>query len=113
MTFIDTLVIFWTMVLITTSALLCYVIHKHISNKAPVELTVIDLLYQDIIIYIFLFMVSFSGALIHCLSSKDLELDFWPALVYAILLFFWMGCLSRGQCYKTFYICNLSVFVKS
>ncbi len=98
MTFINTLVIFWIMALIATSALLCFVIHKHISDKAPVELTVIDLLYQDIIIYIFLYMVSFSGALIHCLSSKDLELDFWSALVYTTLSLFWMGCLSRAKC---------------
>ena len=97
MSTIDYLVILWLLMLIALSALLCSIIHGHISDRALIDTTIVDLIYQDCIVYIFLTMASFSVSFIHCLTSTDLTLDFWSALVYSVLFYQWVGCLASSQ----------------
>ena len=97
MSTIDYLVILWLLMLIALSALLCSIIHGHISDRALIDTTIVDLIYQDCIVYIFLTMASFSVSFIHCLTSADLTLDFWSALVYSVLFYQWIGCLASSQ----------------
>lgn len=98
MNFLDLFVILWLVMLILASAKVCIIIHKYISNKAPIEVTIIDLVYQDCIVYIFLLMLTFSVSFIACLLSPDLTLDFWLALTYSILIYLWFGCLASSMC---------------
>ena len=96
MSTIDCLVILLLLTLMALSGLLCAIIHNHIKRKRLIDKTIVDLVYQDCIFYIFCTMISFSAAFIQCLSSADLTIDFWSALVYSVLIYLFIGCLASS-----------------
>jgi hypothetical protein len=90
-----TTIVFLVLV-IAFSGLLCSIIHRHISNKPPVQTTVIDLIYKDCIVYIFMMTFLFSFIFICCQFSDDFTLPYPLAVVLTniVLLVFECGCVS-------------------
>jgi hypothetical protein len=68
--------IVFLLLMIAFSGLLCSIIHRHISNKPPVQTTVIDLIYKDCIVYIFTMTFLFSFIFICCQFSDDFTLPY-------------------------------------
>ena len=89
----DIVVIFWLSVIVILSGIFCSVVFAYISNKAPVEQTIIDLTYKDCLIYIFFMTLSSNTAFINCLMAADNVLDFCVALFYADVILFFISCV--------------------
>jgi hypothetical protein len=57
-------------------------------------ITLVDLLYKDTIIYIYLLVFSFSIALIHCLLENESQmLDYSFAVIYSAIKMFFVCCI--------------------
>ena len=76
------------------SGFLCSVIYNHISQKPPVQQTIIDLLYGDCIIYTYLFTITLSVTLISCLSANEMVLGMPLAIFLADTIYFFISCIA-------------------
>lgn len=66
---------------------LCSIVHKHISSKAPISKTIIDLIYQDCNVHIFLATSTLSGIFTLCLFSSDFTLSHTTAVVVSNIFY--------------------------
>lgn len=55
------------------SAFLWQIIYRHISKKAIISITIIDLIYRDVIFYAFSTCAVYSFAIIHTLINDEDE----------------------------------------
>jgi hypothetical protein len=81
--------IIWLIVTLLASLPLCYLIWKYISERALVEVSLVDLIYKDTIIYIYFLCLIFSMAIIQCLMKDDQD----QTLSY-------FGLTTNGNCFK-------------
>ena len=77
----EKIAIIWLTVLPLFSGILFSVIHQHISRKAPVNQTIVDLIYKDLVVYLFLLTTNFCFVQICCLNSPGYILEFHFALL--------------------------------
>jgi hypothetical protein len=84
------------LLVIICSGFLCAIIHRYISNKAPVQTTTIDLIYKDCVVYIFAMTVSISTIFICCLSTDNFTLSYSMAVALTNIVYFIFecGCVS-------------------
>ena len=75
--------IIWLVVNFPISILLWHFIYKHISKKPILSITVVDLIYKDIIIYMNSLCIFYSAAVIHTLLLPDEDLNFEWACFYS------------------------------
>ena len=111
-TFTDAAVISFLILTILMSAKLCFTIYKHISEKAPIDQTIIDFIYRECILYIHLLTASLCIAVISCLVSEGFALDYELALLYANPIFFFICSaailLTVSSCLRLLSIVNVS-----
>ena len=73
-------------------------IYKSISSKPLVYITLADLIYQDIIIYVYLLSLSYGLAVVHTiyLDDENLGVNFKLAVLYALIITFFgsTACVS-------------------
>jgi hypothetical protein len=87
--------IIWLVLNLVISFPLYKAIHKFISKKSLMAITLVDLLYKDTIIYIYLLVFSFSIALIHCLLENESQmLDYSFSVLYSAITMFFVCCIS-------------------
>jgi hypothetical protein len=74
----------------------CLVIHRFIAQKQIAAVTLVDLVYQDSIIYIYLACLVSSTSAIHCLSLNNdtYTLSYNFSLAYSVLITFFVSSLS-------------------
>jgi hypothetical protein len=86
----------WLVLNLVISFPLYKAIHKFISKKSLIAITLVDLLYnKDTIVYIYLLVFSFSIALIHCLLENESQaLNFFFSLCYAAITMFFVCCIA-------------------
>ena len=94
MDIIDKVVISWHILVSIISGILCSIIRSHISHKPIINLTIVDLIYRDCVIYIQLLTTSINIALSSCLLTNDKVLDFPLALFYATVLYYVISCAA-------------------
>jgi hypothetical protein len=87
---ISVVTIVWLVLVTLASAYLCYVIYSYIKQKAPITQTVIDLIYKDCVICLFLLTTIFALTLIGTQLSEDYTLTHTSARVASNLLYFFM-----------------------
>lgn len=89
MDFIDILVIFWIGLTLFVAFLLCATIVKYISGKATASLTIVNLIYKDVIIYINLFCLSVYIGIILCILSNNSEhsIDFRTSVILSLFIY--------------------------
>jgi hypothetical protein len=94
--FLEGIIILWIITTMFVSLILCATIHKYISEKPVISLTLVDFIYRDIIVYIDLFSLSMNMGVVFCiLSNNDSHtLDFYSALVFAFLTYLFMHCIA-------------------
>ena len=61
----------WLIVDLLASLPLYYLIWQYISKKALIEVSLVDLIYRDTIVYIYLLSSVLSSAIIQCLSNEE------------------------------------------
>jgi hypothetical protein len=88
------LAIGWLTVTTILSARLCSIIHAHITSKAPIEQTVIDLINRDSILYLLFLTLSMNLTLISCLIADKSFLEFSFAFFCSILIYFFIISLA-------------------
>jgi hypothetical protein len=71
---------------------LCFVIVKFISNKTVLSVSLIDFIYRDAIIYLYLLCCTASAGFIHCLLNED-SLSFTLSATYSGCAMFFVDCL--------------------
>ena len=69
--------ILWIIGNLCLSLPLCFFIWKFISRKSLIQVGLIDLIYRDTVVYIYLFSCSLSAALVHCLAIQDDGTSIW------------------------------------
>ena len=84
----DIAVLVWLCFMVVASCIACSTIYQYISNKPPIDQTIIDLIYQDCFASIPLFTLSMSGILMTCLNSQEQALSFPLGLVFANVIYF-------------------------
>ena len=77
------------------SLFLWYIIYRYISEKPVVLINLVDLLYQDTIIYIYLLSLIFSVALAHTIfvDNENFKMTYELALIYSIFINFFCNNL--------------------
>jgi hypothetical protein len=88
--------ILWLILTQTLSTFPCFVIQQFISKKQILAVTLVDLIYRDTIIYIYLICLVSSTSIIHCLcfSNDNLTLNYEFAMVYSGTISFFVSSLS-------------------
>jgi hypothetical protein len=71
-------------------------IHRYISRKSLISITLVDLIYCDTLVYIYLLCFTLTIAFIHCLLQLEAELtlDFVMARIYSVIGEFIIFCLT-------------------
>ena len=90
----ENIVITWLIVLPLISGTLFSVIHHHISNKAPISQTIIDLIYKDLVVYLFLITSNFCIVQICLLNSPGYILEFPFALLCGLTNYYFFISIS-------------------
>ena len=87
MGYAEIVVIMWCISCLTVSLLLCLTIGEYISTKPLVNLTLVDLIYQDTLVYMYLLATGAYIGLISCiLSTNGLQsISFTWSVVLALL----------------------------
>jgi hypothetical protein len=93
---IDCIVSVWIILTLPISLLLCFTIIKFIGDKATVRLTIVDLIYKDSIVYIYLLCFSTYLGILCCIVSDNAKhsLNFEVSLIFAILISIFLFCIS-------------------
>ena len=88
--------ILWLLLIQLFSLFPCVVIFQFISNKQILQVTLVDLVYRDTIVYNYLICFVSSAAIIHCLflNVDTLTLGYEFAIAYSASVFFFISCLS-------------------
>jgi len=96
MEFVDIILIVWSFVTLTASFLVSATIYQYISKKPTVSCTLIDLIYRDIIVYIYLSSLATYIAIIACIcSSNGLQtLTFEWSVFFSLLTNSFLNCLA-------------------
>jgi hypothetical protein len=92
------LVIFWLTINIAISLPLNKIIYNHISVKSLLTTTLVDMIYRDTIIYLYLLISTASTALVHLLleNGSSLTLNYNFSVFYATTVMFFMGCVTAS-----------------
>ena len=87
MGYAESVVIMWCISCLAISLLLCLTIHQYISTKPLVTLTLVDLIYQDTLIYMYLLATGTYIGLISCIVSTNglQSISFTWSVVLALL----------------------------
>ena len=93
MLFTDIIVIIGLSAIVILSGILCSVVYAYISNKAPIDQTIIDLTYKDCLVYIFLMTLSSNVAFTNCLMANENFLEFYIALLHSDVILFFISCI--------------------
>ena len=67
----ESLVIAWCISCLVVSLLLCLTIHEYISTKSLISLTLVDLIYQDTLVYMYLLAMGTYIGIISCITSTN------------------------------------------
>ncbi len=89
--------IIWLSVNFVLSVTLFGFIHRYISKKPIVTVTLADHIYRDTIVYIGFLVLVASVGLVHCLSNGDRDdqtLDYDLSMFYSAAVMFFMVCLT-------------------
>jgi hypothetical protein len=84
----------WLFLNLVVAVPLLETIYKHIKEKAVVQVTLVDLIYCDLIIWIFLISLVYTVAIGHCIVQLDANSaldDFYATLysrIFEVILFF-------------------------
>jgi len=81
--FLTTAFLLFNFVLSLTS---WHIINEHIAKKPIISVSLVDLIYRDIIVYVLLLCLSASGAVVHTLMQDSFSLAYEPALIYSIAI---------------------------
>jgi hypothetical protein len=112
MNFFDTSAIVWSCVTLPISFPLWSIIYKIISEKPPIEQSIIDLIYLDCIVYFYLSNWSMGVAFTGCILYDEYKLDIRLAIFLSSSIYFWLTCgftsLSIGSCLRLISIVNKS-----
>jgi hypothetical protein len=95
---ITPVLIVWLILNLVISLPLYKVIYCQISSKALVAITLVDLIYRDTIIYIYLLLLAASSALVHCLLANEpnLTLSYDLATFYSAIMLFFVCCITSS-----------------
>jgi hypothetical protein len=63
--------IIWLVLNLSVSLLLCRVVFKSITGKSVIQTTLIDYIYGDVIIFVYLLCFVLSCGVMHCLIKLD------------------------------------------
>jgi hypothetical protein len=88
--------IIWVILSQTLSFFPCFVIYQFISKKQILSVTLVDLVYRDLVIYIYLMCFVASTSVIHCFSvgNDTLTLSYEFATVYSVTISFFVSSIS-------------------
>jgi hypothetical protein len=88
----------WLALNVMVSLPLSRLIHQSIEKKALIQVSLIDLINKDAIVYVYTMCLTFSAAVIHCLVKLDGGEALGDALsgFYAGVCEFFMFCLSAS-----------------
>ena len=86
MGFEESVVIAWCISCLAVSLLLCLTIHEYISTKPLVTLTLVDLIYRDTLVYMYLFAIANYIGIISCITSTNglQTISFTWSVVFAL-----------------------------
>ncbi len=87
--------VIWLLMDLAVSFPLCFAIAQFISNKTLVSVSLVDLLYRDAIIYLYLLCCTGSAGFIHCLLKEE-TLSLTASAAYAGCVVFFVDdlCIS-------------------
>ena len=87
MGYAESVVIMWCISCLAVSLLLCWTIYEYISTKPLVTLTLVDLIYQDTLVYMYLLATGTYIGLISCIVSTNglQSISFTWSVVLALL----------------------------
>ena len=71
MGFEESVLIAWCISCLAVSLLLCLTIHEYISTKPLVTLTLVDLIYRDTLVYMYLLAMGSYIGIISCMTSTN------------------------------------------
>ena len=71
MGYAESVVIAWCISCLVVSLLLCLTIHEYISTKPLVTLTLVDLIYRDTLVYMYLLAMGSYIGIISCITSTN------------------------------------------
>ena len=71
MGYVESVVIAWCISCLVVSLVLCLMIHEYISTKPLVTLTLVDLIYRDTLVYMYLFAIANYTGIISCITSTS------------------------------------------
>ncbi len=104
MNFFDATAIFWSCLTLPISLPLWTTIYKIISEKAPIEQTIVNLIYLDCIIYFYLANWSMGIAFTGCILFHEYKMDSSLATLLSSSIYFWLTCgftsLSISSCLR-------------
>ena len=92
----------WLILNLLISIYLYKLIYKHISKKSLMKTTLVDWIYQDTIIYIYLLVLIASVALMHCLmqNNKSQTLNYPLSVFYSGCVMFFMCCVTLSLAFS-------------
>ena len=90
MDLLDYSVLIWIILTLSLSILFCSTIVKHISEKAIGNITIVDLIYRDAIVYIYLFCLTVYSAILCCILSNNdnHSVNFGTAVAFSVLILY-------------------------
>jgi hypothetical protein len=77
------------------SGILYWIVHQHISKKALIDQTIIDLTYKECLIYIFFLAVSLGISFISCMLASENSLDLMLAILLSDVIVFLINITSN------------------
>ena len=112
---IDIIVIAWIIGSLLLSMALCSTICAYISGKPPAHLSLVDLIYRDIVGYIFLFCASVYAGIVACITSGNgyKTLDLYGSLFFAVLVSISITTFHFSKKLDRFFQYNIRVFLMS
>lgn len=94
------LTIIWLILNIALSLPVCLFIVNFISKKSPITLTLVDLIYRDVVVYMFAICLTFSIGIIRCCiaATADNEEDNIGTLAYNESTFYGVTIMTLIGC---------------
>jgi hypothetical protein len=77
------------------SGILYWIVHQHISKKALIDQTIIDLTYKECLIYIFFLAISLGIAFISCMLANENSLELLLAILLSDVVVFFIDATSN------------------
>jgi hypothetical protein len=77
------------------SGILYWIVHQHISKKALIDETIIDLTYKECLIYIFFLAISLGIAFISCMLANENSLELLLSILLSDVVVFFIDTTSN------------------